>query len=144
METLEQRNLRLAANTARYRARHPDQVEEAKRKQREKRAANPEYFRGVERKSAANLRLKINLLKLERGCYDCGVLGLLPSCYEWDHLPEKGKSFQIGARMKSYGLDSVIAEIKKCQCVCANCHRLRTESRRKERGELVPSELQLH
>lgn len=132
METIEQRNGRLAANTARWRERHPEKVEAAKKTQRERRAENPEYFRDIERRSAANLRRKIDLLKLERGCYDCGVMGLPPSCYEWDHLPEKGKSFQIGAQMKSFGLDSVIAEIDKCQCVCANCHRVRTENRKKK------------
>ncbi len=96
METIEQKKTRQAENTARWRERHPDRLAELNARQREKRLANPEPFRRAEREAAARLRKKIDLLKMERGCYDCGVMGLPPSCYEWDHLPEKGKSFQIG------------------------------------------------
>lgn len=118
----------------RYAERNPDRVRANADRQREARRANPLPFREAERKSAALLRSKIDLLKEERGCYDCGAM--LPAiALDWDHVPERGvKRFNIGAQMKSYGLDSVLAEIEKCQCVCATCHRLRTLSR-KPKGE---------
>lgn len=122
------------AASAEWRERNPEKLAAASQKQRERRLANPEHFRELERKAAANLRRKIDMLKVERGCYDCGVRGLPAIAYDWDHIPGKEKRFNIGAQMKSFGLDSVLAEIEKCQCVCATCHRLRTESR-KMKGE---------
>lgn len=72
---------------------------------------------------------KIEMIKTERGCYDCGVLGLPPSCYDFDHLPGKEKKFDI-AKPKSWKWDQMIDEINKCQVVCSNCHRKRTLARR--------------
>lgn len=46
---------------------------------------------------------------------------------EWDHLPQFEKSFDIcTASSERLALE----EIKKCELVCANCHRTRTHNRR--------------
>ena len=48
-----------------------------------------------------------------------------------DHLPEHEKSFGLSrAFFHPYSAAVVLAEIAKCQAVCANCHRIRTEARR--------------
>jgi len=44
---------------------------------------------------------------------------------DFDHRPGVEKKFDVGAGY-SYTMENVIAENKKCDIVCANCHRLRT------------------
>lgn len=61
--------------------------------------------------------------KTGKPCHDCGVV------YPWyvmdyDHL--EGKRFNIGNVGKALPLDVLKKEIRKCQIVCANCHRERT------------------
>jgi hypothetical protein len=76
-----------------------------------------------------DIRRKLDLLKVERGCYICG--GMLPAeCLDWDHLPGKEKRFNIGCDGTSYGLEACINEIAKCQVVCSNCHRTLTKQRK--------------
>lgn len=57
-------------------------------------------------------------------CADCG--GRFDTvCMDFDHRPGEVKRFSIGDG-KSYGEKVLLAEIAKCDVVCANCHRLRT------------------
>jgi hypothetical protein len=58
-------------------------------------------------------------------CTDCGESD--PLVLEFDHLGDKRFSISIGMRKKSW--DAVLAEIEKCEVVCANCHRKRTALR---------------
>ena len=51
-----------------------------------------------------------------------------PIVLEFDHL--RDKSFAIGTALTRYGWDKILAEIAKCEVVCANCHRRRTARRR--------------
>jgi hypothetical protein len=48
---------------------------------------------------------------------------------EFDHLDAEGKSFNIGAAVPYRNWNSILAEIEKCEVVCANCHRRRTARR---------------
>ena len=57
-------------------------------------------------------------------CADCGGR-FDPVCMDFDHRPGEVKLFDV-SQAKSHALDEVIAEIAKCDVVCANCHRLRT------------------
>lgn len=99
------------------------------------RQENLDACRGTERKAARKLRQKINLLKLERGCYDCGgMFKASPSVLDFDHVRGE-KVFTVGARMKSFGLVRTLLEIEKCQVVCANCHRVRTANRKLKGAE---------
>ena len=55
---------------------------------------------------------------------------------DFDHLPEKGEKlvamslFQKKDLPAHLGLQTFLAELSKCELVCANCHRARTASRR--------------
>lgn len=70
-------------------------------------------------------------------CLDCGGY-FAPAVMEYDHVPGRGgKSFNISKANKS--LRATLAEIEKCDLVCANCHRIRTEKRR---AESVAAELE--
>lgn len=59
-------------------------------------------------------------------CVDCGETD--PVVLEFDHL--RDKSFNIGNKLTNYSWASIVAEIEKCEVVCANCHKRRTSSRR--------------
>jgi len=69
---------------------------------------------------------RLNSLKSERPCYDCGG-NFNFQAMEFDHIGKK--SFELTKGYK-YPWDKVRKEIDKCQLVCANCHRIRTDSRR--------------
>lgn len=62
-------------------------------------------------------------------CADCGV-AYPPWVMQFDHHPDRGeKGFAIGAQRTNVGLARLLAEIAKCDVVCANCHALRTHAR---------------
>lgn len=70
-------------------------------------------------------------LKLKLGCTDCGYKGHA-AALDFDHLPGFKKLTEVSALLK--GPRSVLlAEIAKCEVVCANCHRIRTWRRNQER-----------
>jgi hypothetical protein len=55
-------------------------------------------------------------------------------CMDFDHRPGEEKKIEIGEKHR-YRLNDILAEIEKCDLVCANCHRIRT--RRRREGESV-------
>lgn len=61
-------------------------------------------------------------------CTDCSTRDA--RVLEFDHLPEHEKRMNISELLTGgYGWSSVEEEIKKCEVVCANCHRIRTIER---------------
>lgn len=56
-------------------------------------------------------------------CADCGETD--PIVLEFDHTDPSTKSFNIGTMLAKRAWASVLAEIDKCDVVCANCHRRR-------------------
>jgi len=69
-------------------------------------------------------------LKAGRPCLDCGQV--FPPCVmDFDHRPGVDKSFGLnGHNLGRHALATVMDEVAKCDLVCANCHRLRTQRRR--------------
>ena len=60
-------------------------------------------------------------------CTDCQV-SYEPHVLDFDHLANN--SFGISrAIQQGMAIDKIRAEIKKCEIVCANCHRERTRAR---------------
>lgn len=72
----------------------------------------------------------------EHPCVDCGEGD--PLVLEFDHLREK--QFGIGKGMRERPWQDVLAEIAKCDVVCANCHRRRTNRRGGFIRTLVPAD----
>lgn len=64
----------------------------------------------------------------DKPCTDCGVK-YPPYVMEFDHLPEYDKSFNV-SESATRSWERVLKEIEKCELVCANCHRIRTNARR--------------
>jgi hypothetical protein len=59
-------------------------------------------------------------------CVDCGESD--PVVLEFDHL--RDKAFAIGPHLCRTSWQAIIDEIRKCEVVCANCHRRRTAKQR--------------
>lgn len=73
------------------------------------------------------IKAAINALKA-RPCMDCGQT-FDPVCMDFDHRDPSTKRKSV-AWMIAHGMNAVLAEIEKCDLVCANCHRLRTHRSR--------------
>ena len=79
--------------------------------------------RGWERKE------KLAVFKALRGCADCGERD--PLVLDFDHLPGTNKIASLSYMAnKTVAWPKIVAEIEKCDVVCANCHRRRTFSRK--------------
>ncbi len=67
-------------------------------------------------------------LKAGRPCADCGRI-YPHQVMQWDHRPGLEKLGDINEDFWGRSRDEVLAEIAKCDLVCANCHTIRTFSR---------------
>ena len=65
-------------------------------------------------------------------CLDCGNV-YPPCCMDFDHIKPKYKN--VG-HMTNGAYSKMILEIDKCELVCSNCHRIRTNKRRLERENI--------
>lgn len=81
---------------------------------------------GLRRKRVGEerMRMLVDYLR-EHPCVDCGEDDVL--VLEFDHLEDK--LFGIGAAFRDRPLQAILAEMAKCEVVCANCHRRRTATR---------------
>ena len=94
------------------------------------------------RLSAKEERDIINSLKIGKGCVDCGDT-YAPHCMDFDHV--RGEKHYSVSQMLGNGfrLETILDEIKKCDLVCANCHRIRTDKKKlksKNRRRLIFNE----
>lgn len=68
----------------------------------------------------------IRFIKETSPCFDCGIK--YPYyVMDFDHRIDEEKKFCIGHH-RFYGKQQLIDEIKKCDIVCSNCHRIRTHN----------------
>jgi len=94
-------------------------------------------YGGDERRIAKNAeryrlhRAMTDSIKLERGCADCGY-NAHPAALDFDHLPGSKKKTSVSQICSWKDTAVVLAELAKCEVVCANCHRVRTVERRKQ------------
>lgn len=76
---------------------------------------------------AAHVRAFVYRVKRRSCCKDCGNRN--PLVLEFDHLRDKEANI---ARVATNGwsIERVKREMRKCEIVCANCHKIRTHMRR--------------
>jgi hypothetical protein len=67
---------------------------------------------------------RLDTIKLERGCVDCGYREH-PAALDFDHRDPAHKTAEV-SQIARHGWAKVVAEIAKCDVRCANCHRVRT------------------
>jgi hypothetical protein len=75
------------------------------------------------------MRSALATIKLDAGCVDCGY-DEDPVALDFDHVRGE-KSFTIGKASTAVSLDRLLDEVDKCDVRCANCHRIRTDERRR-------------
>lgn len=63
-------------------------------------------------------------------CLDCGHS--FPSvCMDFDHVRGKKRAGITKMIYQSWSFETLVEEIAKCELVCANCHRIRTQNRKR-------------
>jgi hypothetical protein len=98
-----------------------------------------QHYRTYKREANGRHRLNQGKLRLKRRamiaklkdkpCADCG-LSYPPHVMDFDHC-RGDKVFDIGhTKATDIGIKTLMAEVAKCDVVCANCHRERTHQRR--------------
>jgi hypothetical protein len=87
-------------------------------------AANKQRY--VDQARTVFLQLREDVRRLQEvPCADCGM-SYPYYVMDFDHRPGEVKTGHISDLMRSKGRKAVMAEIAKCDVVCANCHRIRT------------------
>jgi hypothetical protein len=89
--------------------------------------------RELNRAKRAERKEFLDGIKLASGCTDCGY-SKHPAALEFDHLPGTEKVAPV-ASMVLADMKRLLAEIEKCEIVCANCHRIRTTDRKQWKSE---------
>lgn len=80
------------------------------------------------RKRAAKWRLA-QLIKLSRGCTDCGYAAHAVAL-QFDHVGDD-KRMNVSDMIRSdYSWMTILEEIAKCEVRCANCHAVMTKNRK--------------
>ena len=103
-----------------------------------RKAYDHEYYERTEQRLNEKRRANRRAFSRTRGkwlrslkagpCTDCR--GVFPSeAMEWDNLPGTVKLGEISTRLRARSAEVILAEIAKCELVCANCHAVRTRSR---------------
>lgn len=87
--------------------------------------------RRLEQKRALELQWDAWYQGLKQGpCADCGWI-FHPAAMQFDHPPGVTKSGNVGDIRRAHNRLRLLAEIAKCELVCANCHAVRTFIRRR-------------
>lgn len=107
-----------------WRRTHLKQAAAQQHRWRDKnRAEYLEYGRRWRIKRSKEVRELINGIKLERGCAHCGY-DKDAKALDFHHtLGDKEFNISMGI-VRFLAKDRVLEEIKKCQVLCANCHRI--------------------
>jgi hypothetical protein len=102
--------------------------------------SHPESVKDRVRSRTLEHKFRLDQIKTEAGCMDCGMKGGPGYLYDFDHQRDKVEDV---SRMLSHTWESILDEVAKCQIVCGNCHRKRTYLRKYGTLELViPSKAQ--
>ena len=110
------------ANALAWNLAHPERAKASDKRYKER---NRDQYLAYYGQRAIDKRTIINELK-SKPCHDCGQ-SFPPHVMDFDHVRGK-KRFGI-AKMQNHSLEAILAEIAKCDLVCANCHRIRTRKR---------------
>lgn len=102
----------------------PEKQKEYRRRHYEK---DPERTKAKVRARKEALRAEVEVLKAAP-CTDCGRT-FPPECMDFDHIDATSKTLDVGTLVCNGGRQRVLAEIAKCELVCACCHRIRTRKR---------------
>jgi len=64
----------------------------------------------------------VGAIRAARCCQQCGEAD--PACLDFHHRDPSHKIFSVAfLASQGYSIDRIMAEIEKCDLLCANCHR---------------------
>lgn len=99
---------------------------------------NPEFLKirksAIQKSKLRNRQIVVDHLNTHP-CVDCGITDI--RVLEFDHV--RGKKLgavSVGVR-DSWNTEKLLDEIKKCEIRCANCHKIMTDTRRKNKSKLL-------
>jgi hypothetical protein len=104
------------AKWRRWAARNPEQQNERVAKWKQE---NPEKAAAILKRNQIKRRAFIEKIKTDGECMDCGG-----SAEDFHHRDPATKRVEVG-RMTRYSEASILAEVEKCDLLCADCHRKR-------------------
>lgn len=67
----------------------------------------------------------LNAYKVAKGCESCGYNKHAVSL-DFDHVDPSTKKFTVAHRIDLSTVKTLMAEVRKCQVLCANCHRIKS------------------
>lgn len=123
-------------------ANDPTMRERVRRYNRSYRSKNRERLLEQDHRRWAEIKQKITdrrrsrkmqlVVLLGGKCYDCSEeFSGRPEVFDFDHRDPTQKSSQISDILRTGSWKRALAEVGKCDLVCANCHRTRTVIRKK-------------
>jgi len=86
-------------------------------------ANNPEKALKVNRQARLRRKEKVDDYKASKGCEDCGNAD--PRVLDLHHRDGSDKEGEIASMKVRVGWKRLEEEMKKCDVLCANCHRIR-------------------
>jgi len=94
---------------------------------------------GYKENKAKACRQLVNDFKLNAGsCMDCGWQVTIERlcAFDCDHREPHLKELEISEMKKNVSVERMRRELLKCDVVCSNCHRMRTQRWNKEKNKL--------
>ena len=94
-------------------------------------------IKSVRAQKRADKWTKAQKIKTQSGCVDCGY-NKSPYALQFDHIGNDKKESVSNLIRSDYSWETIILEINKCEVVCANCHGIRTQIRKREDALKLP------
>jgi hypothetical protein len=94
-------------------------------------AADRERHLRIRRERKRSLAVWLWEMKRGKPCADCG-LSFHPVAMQWDHIGTDKVINTSRAVNSSWSRERIISELAKCELVCANCHSIRTYTRKRQ------------
>ena len=86
---------------------------------------NPQHYKDRVTTARHAVRTKLLEYLLDHPCKKCGEDD--PIVLDFDHVNRASKEVAISNMIRGgFAWERILAEIKKCQVLCANCHRRKT------------------
>ena len=89
---------------------------------REWKKENPDKVQAQKKRYNERKRNWFNEVKNRLFCKSCGE-NRIP-CLDFHHPNPKEKEYNVSKMIIRYGKERILKEIKKCDVLCSNCHRI--------------------
>lgn len=104
----------------RYKIKNRKKINERQRKHRED---NPDQIKKYIKTRRKKIRQQYDEYMKDKICQECGYSD--PRSLVWHHTDPKNKKNGVVQMMgKNNGWQTILKEIKKCICLCHNCHNI--------------------